>query len=389
MVKHKIRDFMIIMISVFTLVSCRGYVFIPIQGGTEDVRALRISADDAYDIKLGDQGAMNAETIEVLYSDGSTKMRSIASLAADKTIFEKSGITEDVLLKEGGAEAYTDIFVYDITLSEMQEKMTEMIASGQGRELRNFCDGAYVLVDEDSLAKGPLTAVESIAIPGESYSAFYDTYFRGSKDIANALFGGGIKSWDTMADIEADEITLDNIRATLVALNGSGNLTEITGIAVSGTDAIIKNSSIDNAISDDKKVFYGIYIKNNGSAEISDNEITGFDIAIAVKGGEASISNVSFDGVIEIMIDNVSDFDKISLEGCTAQNNRDEIKHDVVVIGQKDVVGPGSAEANVWFEKMMSLNPDLVFGYTNELEIGGAEIEGWKPVDGGDVEATQ
>ena len=29
-------------------------------------------------------------------------MRSIASLAADKTIFEKSGITEDVLLKEGG-----------------------------------------------------------------------------------------------------------------------------------------------------------------------------------------------------------------------------------------------------------------------------------------------
>ena len=71
---------------------------------------------------------MNAETIEVLYSDGSTKMRSIASLAADKTIFEKSGITEDVLLKEGGAEAYTDIFVYDITLSEMQEKMTEMIA---------------------------------------------------------------------------------------------------------------------------------------------------------------------------------------------------------------------------------------------------------------------
>ncbi|MBO8469558.1 MAG: hypothetical protein IAA72_07225 [Spirochaetes bacterium] len=73
MVKHKIRDFMIIMISVFTLVSCRGYVFIPIQGGTEDVRALRISADDAYDIKLGDQGAMNAETIEVLYSDGSTK----------------------------------------------------------------------------------------------------------------------------------------------------------------------------------------------------------------------------------------------------------------------------------------------------------------------------
>ena len=164
MVKHKIRDFMIIMISVFTLVSCRGYVFIPIQGGTEDVRALRISADDAYDIKLGDQGAMNAETIEVLYSDGSTKMRSIASLAADKTIFEKSGITEDVLLKEGGAEAYTDIFVYDITLSEMQEKMTEMIASGQGSELRNFCDGAYVLVDENSLAKGPLTAVESIAI---------------------------------------------------------------------------------------------------------------------------------------------------------------------------------------------------------------------------------
>lgn len=185
------------------------------------MRALRISADDAYDIKLGDQGAMNAETIEVLYSDGSTKMRSIASLAADKTIFEKSGITEDVLLKEGGAEAYTDIFVYDITLSEMQEKMTEMIASGQGSELRNFCDGAYVLVDENSLAKGPLTAVESIAIQelGVSYPAFYNTFFRGSKDIANVLFGGGIKSWETMADIEADKITFDNIRATLTALN--------------------------------------------------------------------------------------------------------------------------------------------------------------------------
>ena len=389
MAKYKIRNFIIIMISVLTLVSCGGYVFIPIHGGTEDVRALRISADEAYDIRLGDQTAMDAETIEVLYSDGSTKMRSIASLAADKTIFEKSGITEDVLLKEGGAEAYTDIFVYDITLSEMQEKMTEMIASGQGSELRNFCDGAYVLVDENSLAKGPLIAVESIAIPGESYSAFYDTYFRGSKDIANALFSGGINSWDTMADIEADEITLDNIRATLVALNGSASRNEVNGIRVSGTEAVIRNSSIGNAISDDTKVFYGIYIKNNGSAKIRDNEITGFDIAIAVKGGEASISNVSFDGVIEIMIDNVSDFNKISLEGCTAQNNRDEIKHDVVVIGKKDVVGPDSAEAKAWFENMMSLNPDLVFGYTNELEIGGAEIEGWKPVDGGDVEATQ
>ena len=389
MAKYKIRNFIIIMISVLTLVSCGGYVFIPIHGGTEDVRALRISADEAYDIRLGDQTAMDAEIIEVLYSDGRTELRSIASLVADKSIFENPGITEDVLLQEGGAKAYADIFIYDITLSEMQEEMKEMLASGQVGALGDFCGGAYVLVDEDSLAKGPLTAVESIAILGESYSAFYDTYFRGSKDIANALFGGGIKSWDTMADIEADEITLDNIRATLVALNGSGNLTEITGIAVSGTDAIIKNSSIDNAISDDKKVFYGIYIKNNGSAEISDNEITGFDIAIAVKGGEARIRNVSFDGVIEIMIDNVSDFDKISLEGCTAQNNRDEIKHDVVVIGKKDVVGPGSAEANAWFKNMMSLNPDLVFGYTNELEIGGAEIEGWKPVDGGDVEATQ
>ena len=385
MAKYKIRNFIIIMISVLTLVSCGGYVFIPIHGGTEDVRALRISADEAYDIRLGDQTAMDAEIVEVLYSDGRTELRSIASLAADKSIFENPGITEDVLLQEGGAKAYADIFVYDITLSEMQDKITEMIASEQWSELRNFCDGAYVLVDEDSLAKGPLTATGSIG----SYQVFYNTYFRGSEDIANALFGGGINSWNTMADIEADEITLDNIRATLVALNGSGNLTEITGIAVSGTDAIIKNSSIDNAISDDKKVFYGIYIKNNGSAEISDNEITGFDIAIAVKGGEARIRNVSFDGVIEIMIDNVSDFDKISLEGCTAQNNRDEIKHDVVVIGKTDVVGPGSAEANAWFKNMMSLNPDLVFGYTNELEIGGAEIEGWKPVDGGDVEATQ
>lgn len=390
MAKYKIRNFIIIMISVLTLVSCGGgYVFIPIHGGTEDVRALRISADEAYDIKLGDQTAINAETIEILYSDGSREMKSIASLAADKTIFEEPGITENVLLKEGGAKAYADIFIYDITLSEMQEEMKEMLASGQGDELGDFCGGAYVLVDEDSLAKGPLIAVESIAIPGESYSAFYDTYFRGSKDIANALFSGGINRWDTMADIEAEKITFDNIRATLVALNGSASLNEVNGIAVSGTDAIIRNSSIGNAISNDSKVFYGIYVDEEGSAEINDNEITGFDIAIAVKGGEASISNVSFDGVIEIMIDNVSDFDKISLEGCTAQNNRDEIKHDVVVIGKKDVVGPDSAEANAWFEKMMSLNPDLVFGYTNELEIGGAEIEGWKPVDGGDVEATQ
>ena len=390
MVKHKIRDFMIIMISVFTLVSCRGYVFIPIQGGTEDVRALRISADDAYDIKLGDQGAMNAETIEVLYSDGSTKMRSIASLAADKTIFEKSGITEDVLLKEGGAEAYTDIFVYDITLSEMQEKMTEMIASGQGSELRNFCDGAYVLVDENSLAKGPLTAVESIAIQelGVSYPAFYNTFFRGSKDIANALFGGGIKSWETMADIEADKITFDNIRATLTALNGSENLPEIKGIEVTGTDAIIMHSSIGNVISNDSKVFYGIYVNQEGSAEINDNEITGFDIAIAVKGGEAEIKNVSFDGIIAIMIEDVFDFDKISLTGCTAQNDRTETEHDVIIVGEDDVVGTDSAEANAWFEKMKELNPDLVFGSTSELKVGGATIEGWKPVDGGDVEAT-
>lgn len=390
MVKHKIRDFMIIMISVFTLVSCRGYVFILIQGGTEDVRALRISADDAYDIKLGDQGAMNAETIEVLYSDGSTKMRSIASLAADKTIFEKSGITEDVLLKEGGAEAYTDIFVYDITLSEMQEKMTEMIASGQGSELRNFCDGAYVLVDENSLAKGPLTAVESIAIQelGASYPAFYNTFFRGSKDIANALFGGGIKSWETMADIEADKITFDNIRATLTALNGSENLPEIKGIEVTGTDAIIMHSSIGNVISNDSKVFYGIYVNQEGSAEINDNEITGFDIAIAVKGGEAEIKNVSFDGIIAIMIEDVSDFDKISLTGCTAQNDRTETEHDVIIVGEDDVVGTDSAEANAWFEKMKELNPDLVFGSTSELKVGGATIEGWKPVDGGDVEAT-
>ena len=272
MVKHKIRDFMIIMISVFTLVSCRGYVFIPIQGGTEDVRALRISADDAYDIKLGDQGAMNAETIEVLYSDGSTKMRSIASLAADKTIFEKSGITEDVLLKEGGAEAYTDIFVYDITLSEMQEKMTEMIASGQGSELRNFCDGAYVLVDENSLAKGPLTAVESIAIQelGVSYPAFYNTFFRGSKDIANALFGGGIKSWETMADIEADKITFDNIRATLTALNGSENLPEIKGIEVICDDSKEFLSHADLLISSDNTNFVKVGEFNKyGQASVS------------------------------------------------------------------------------------------------------------------------
>ena len=354
------------------------------------MRALRISADDAYDIKLGDQGAMNAETIEVLYSDGSTKMRSIASLAADKTIFEKSGITEDVLLKEGGAEAYTDIFVYDITLSEMQEKMTEMIASGQGSELRNFCDGAYVLVDENSLAKGPLTAVESIAIQelGVSYPAFYNTFFRGSKDIANALFGGGIKSWETMADIEADKITFDNIRATLTALNGSENLPEIKGIEVTGTDAIIMHSSIGNVISNDSKVFYGIYVNQEGSAEINDNEITGFDIAIAVKGGEAEIKNVSFDGIIAIMIEDVSDFDKISLTGCTAQNDRTETEHDVIIVGEDDVVGTDSAEANAWFEKMKELNPDLVFGSTSELKVGGATIEGWKPVDGGDVEAT-
>ena len=317
-------------------------------------------------------------------------MRSIASLAADKTIFEKSGITEDVLLKEGGAEAYTDIFVYDITLSEMQEKMTEMIASGQGSELRNFCDGAYVLVDENSLAKGPLTAVESIAIQelGASYPAFYNTFFRGSKDIANALFGGGIKSWETMADIEADKITFDNIRATLTALNGSENLPEIKGIEVTGTDAIIMHSSIGNVISNDSKVFYGIYVNQEGSAEINDNEITGFDIAIAVKGGEAEIKNVSFDGIIAIMIEDVSDFDKISLTGCTAQNDRTETEHDVIIVGEDDVVGTDSAEANAWFEKMKELNTDLVFGSTSELKVGGATIEGWKPVDGGDVEAT-
>lgn len=288
-------------------------------------------------------------------------------------------------LRKGGAKAYADIFVYDITLSEMQDKITEMIASEQWSELRNFCDGAYVLVDEDSLAKGPLTATGSIG----SYQVFYNTYFRGSEEITNALFGGGIGSWDTMADIEADEITFDNIRATLVALNGSASLNEVNGIRVSGTEAVIRNSSIGNAISNDSKVFYGIYVDEEGSAEINDNEITGFDIAIAVKGGEASISNVSFDGVIAIMIDEVSDFDKITLMGCTAQNDKTEREHDVIIVGKDDVVGPDSAQANAWFEKMMELNPDLVFGYTNELEIGGSTIEGWKPVDGGNVEATQ
>ena len=293
-----------------------------------------------------------------------------------------------MLLQEGGAKAYADIFIYDITLSEMQEEMKEMLASGQGGALGDFCGGAYVLVDEDSLAKGPLTAVESIAILGESYSAFYDTYFRGSKDIANALFGGGIKSWETMADIEADKITFDNIRATLTALNGSENLPEIKGIEVTGTDAIIMHSSIGNVISNDSKVFYGIYVNQEGSAEINDNEITGFDIAIAVKGGEAEIKNVSFDGIIAIMIEDVSDFDKISLTGCTAQNDRTETEHDVIIVGEDDVVGTDSAEANAWFEKMKELNPDLVFGSTSELKVGGATIEGWKPVDGGDVEAT-
>ena len=39
-------------------------------------------------------------------------------------------------------------------------------------------------------------------------------------------------------------------------------------------------------------------------------------------------------------------------------------------------------------KKMKELNPDLVFGSTSELKVGGATIEGWKPVDGGDVEAT-
>ena len=36
---------------------------------------------------------------------------------------------------------------------------------------------------------------------------------------------------------------------------------------------------------------------------------------------------------------------------------------------------------------MKNLNPGLVFGRAKTLEIGGAEIEGWTPVDGGDVEA--
>ena len=191
-----------------------------------------------------------------------------------------------------------------------------------------------------------------------------------------------------MADIEADKITFDNIRATLTALNGSENLPEIKGIEVTGTDAIIMHSPIGNVISNDSKVFYGIYVNQEGSAEINDNEITGFDIAIAVKGGEAEIKNVSFDGIIAIMIEDVSDFDKISLTGCTAQNDRTETEHDVIIVGEDDVVGTDSAEANAWFEKMKELNPDLVFGSTSELKVGGATIEGWKPVDGGDVEAT-
>ena len=61
--------------------------------------------------------------------------------------------------------------------------------------------------------------------------------------------------------------------------------------------------------------------------------------------------------------------------------------HDVIVIGKDDVVGTDVEKANEWFERMKNLNPGLVFGSTTSLEIGGAEIEGWTPVDGGDVEA--
>ena len=356
---------------------------IPPQKSTQ-VKAVAILSDSQIDVSATDPSEAGNLYAEVIYSDGGREYEALPELMTDKTVFNTAGVKQ-VTLEKDDASTFCDIFVYDMTLSEMQARMTEIVASGNGAELQSFCSGKYVLVDEEALSKGPLTAVDDVM----SYPAFLDTYFRGPAGMALCDFSGGVYAWQNMADISADGITFDNLNVKLTDLAGSEGNSLINGIYISGENARIINSSFSNGVVAEDKTFFGIYIETDaGKTEVSDVSLTGFDSALAVRSGAADIRNVTFDGIIAIYIESVDDFDSVSLSGCnTLNDDRTEVPHDVIVIGKDDVVGTDVEKANEWFERMKNLNPGLVFGRAKTLEIGGAEIEGWTPVDGGDVEA--
>ena len=356
--------------------------FTPPTPISEQVKAVAILSDNQIDARLSDSSELENIFAEIIYSDAARTKESISSLLSDETVLNTAGIKQ-IILEKDLAKTPVELYVYDTTLTELQDTMTEMVASGEGDGLQSFLDGKYVLVDEESLSKGPLTAIDTVV----SYPAFHNTYFRGPACMDVYSFTGGQKSWSNMADIPSDKITFDNLNIELTALAGSEGESIINGIYVTGEDARIINSSFSNGITDDNKTFFGVYIETDaGKTVVSDVSLTGFDSALAVKSGAVDIKNVTFDGVIAFFIDDVDDFDSLSLTGCTTLNDRSEVYHDVIVVGKNDVVGTSVEKANIWFETMKANNPGLVFGSATSLELGGFEIKDWTTVDGGEVE---
>ena len=357
-------------------------LFYPPTPISEQVKAVAILSDNQIDARLSDSSELENIFAEIIYSDAARTKESISSLLSDETVLNTAGIKQ-IILEKDLAKTPVELYVYDTTLTELQDTMTEMVASGEGDGLQSFLDGKYVLVDEESLSKGPLTAIDTVV----SYPAFHNTYFRGPACMDVYSFTGGQKSWSNMADIPSDKITFDNLNIELTALAGSEGESIINGIYVTGEDARIINSSFSNGITDDNKTFFGVYIETDaGKTVVSDVSLTGFDSALAVKSGAVDIKNVTFDGVIAFFIDDVDDFDSLSLTGCTTLNDRSEVYHDVIVVGKNDVVGTSVEKANIWFETMKANNPGLVFGSATSLELGGFEIKDWTTVDGGEVE---
>ncbi len=345
--------------------------------------ALAIIADPKIDLRVSDP-AFEDMTAQVVYSDGAVQEESLLSLLSDPSVSETAGVKQ-LELRKDRAVASVKLFVYDSTLSEVQDGMTAAIQGGNLDALAALCQNKFILVDDAALSKGPVTVMKELS----SFSpVFKNTYFRGHAGMKDFEFTGGRKAWKVMAEVPADEITFDALSIKLTNLGGSISETEITGISITGSDAVIKDSSFANEIVDDEKNFFGINIETStGKTEISDVSLTGFDVALAVQAGEAEVKDVTFDGVIAFKIDDVSDFSNISLSGCKALNDHSSTEYDVIIVGTDEVVGVGVEEADAWVEQMKALNPGLTFGRAKTLEVGGAEIEGWEPVDGGEVDA--
>ncbi|MBO8435647.1 MAG: hypothetical protein IAA97_01535 [Spirochaetes bacterium] len=344
--------------------------------------ALAIIADPKIDLRVSDP-AFEDMTAQVVYSDGAVQEESLLSLLSDSSVFETAGVKQ-LELKKDSATASVELFVYDSTLSELQESMGEKIDAADYASLATLCQDKFILVDDASLAGGPVTVMGDYS----SIPVFKNTYFRGHAGMDNLSFTGGEKAWDTMADISADNITFDSLSIKLTDLRGSSSKPTITGIGITGENTIIKDSSFANDVDNETKKFFGINIATStGKTEISDVSLTGFDVALAVESGEAEVKDVTFDGVIAFKIDDVSDFSNISLSGCKALNDHSSTEYDVIIVGTDEVVGSGVKEADAWVKQMEALNPGLVFGRAKTLEVGGAEIEGWEPVDGGEVDA--